>query len=112
MKLLTKAIEKQLRANSAKAGTDSTYNPKPVVKFFNPVGAATWLLTELDDDNRLFGLCDLGFQCPELGYVMLDELAELKLPFGLGIERDLHFKATKTISEYADEARHAGRITV
>jgi len=31
-------------------------------------------------------------------------------PFNLPIERDLHFKADKTLTEYANEARNQGRI--
>ena len=31
---------------------------------------------------------------------------------GLPMERDLHFTAKKALSEYADEARNAGRIQV
>lgn len=110
MKLLTKSIEAKLRANSAEAGENEDFNPKPVVKYFNPCGAATWLITELDEDGRLFGLGDLGFGTPEIGYVMLSELEDIKLAFGLGIERDLHFVAKKTLGEYADEARQAGLI--
>jgi len=32
------------------------------------------------------------------------------LRFGLKIERDLHFKASKTLSAYATEARRTGSI--
>jgi len=39
-----------------------------------------------------------------------DELAALKLPFHMGIERDIHFEADLTISEYADQARENGSI--
>jgi hypothetical protein len=84
---------------------------KPVVKFFNPVGAATWLFTELDaDGDTLYGLCDLGMQCPELGYASLSEIEAVTLRFKLKIERDLWFKASKTLAEYADDARSKGRI--
>lgn len=84
---------------------------KPVVKFFNPCGAATWLFTELDaDGDTLFGLCDLGMGEPELGYASLSELMSVKLNFGLYIERDAHFEAKKSLQEYADEARASGRI--
>jgi hypothetical protein len=60
--------------------------------------------------TRLFGLCDLGFGFPELGYVSLAELSALKGPLGLPVERDLHFVADKPLSAYADEARAKGRI--
>jgi hypothetical protein len=99
----------------AAAGRDAEHDPRPVLKLFNPCGAATWLLTELlpDEDGELaFGLCDLGFGSPELGYVSLEEIRSTKLPLGLYIERDIHFNATKTLSEYAAEARRLGRIEV
>lgn len=39
-------------------------DPVPVLKLFNPMGAATWLATELaEDGDALFGLADLGFGC-------------------------------------------------
>ena len=112
MKLLTKSIETKLRKNAAAmsvTGTGGT-DHKPVVKFFNPCGSATWLITEIDANNIMFGLCDLGTGCPELGYVCLSDLTNIRLPFGLGIERDLAFKADKTISEYAAAANEKGRI--
>jgi Protein of unknown function (DUF2958) len=68
----------------------------------------TWLLTELDD--IAFGLCDLGMGSPELGYVSMHELRDLRGPLGLPIERDMHFDADKTLSAYAEEARSHGRI--
>lgn len=117
MKLLTKAIEAKLASNGA--ATRAAQNAdkpepdhKPVLKLFNPVGAATWLITESDPNNPdlLFGLCDLGMDCVELGCVSLAELSGYRGRFGLGIERDRHFKASKTISQYASEARSAGRL--
>lgn len=83
---------------------------KPIVKFFCPWGAATWLISEVDPDGRMFGLCDLGHGCPELGYVLLWDLKAMRGPWGLTIERDLHFTADKTLAAYADEARATGRI--
>jgi hypothetical protein len=85
---------------------------RPVVKLFVPWGTATWLLTELDPQNPdiAFGLCDLGMQSPELGSVSLSEITAVRGPGGLTIERDRHFTANKTLSEYATEARREGRI--
>jgi hypothetical protein len=109
MKLLTKEIRARLVGNAiARLPADQV---KPVVKFFNPMGAATWLFSELDaDGDTLYGLCDLGFGEPELGYASLSEIVAVKLPFGLTIERDLWFNASKSLQEYADEARANGRI--
>jgi len=122
MMLLTKEIEIKLLKNGAtnlahRMDDGNTEDFKPVVKFFNPVGAATWLISEISDagedmngnhDYILFGLCDMGMGSPEMGNVSLNELKSLNL----GIERDLHFTATKTLTEYADDARAKGRITV
>lgn len=87
-------------------------DPVPVLKLFNPLGPATWLATELyRDDDTLFGLADLGFGCPELGTFSLSEIAALRLPFGLRIERDVTFAAVHPLSVYAEAARAAGGIT-
>lgn len=116
MLLITKALRTQLVKNFEEnqinvARDGNTKDFKPVVKFFNPCGAGTWLVTELDPEtNIMFGLADLGFGFPELGDISLDELKSVRLPFGLSIERDLHFKANKTLTQYADEARSKGCI--
>ena len=111
MKILTNPILKQLKANSARQQEDDvSMSTMPVVKLFGG-GACTWLLSELDDDGIAFGLCDLGMGSPELGYVSMDELMSIKFPpFGLPIERDMHWKPEKTLVEYADEARRHGRL--
>ncbi|MCA0948489.1 DUF2958 domain-containing protein [Salipiger pacificus] len=116
MKLLTKPIRDKLIANGhaqdAVRGTNDEFDFEPVVKLFNPCGAGTWLLTELDseDPDIAFGLCDLGMQCPELGNVRISELESIRGPFGIGIERDLHFQPNKTLMGYAREANSLGRI--
>ena len=106
MELVTPEQREQLLANGARRGADHT----PVVKLFNPCGAGTWLVTELDpeDESIAFGLADLG--TPEIGSFSLEELKAFKGPFGLGIERDLYFEAKFTLSAYAEAARAAGRI--
>lgn len=115
-KLITKEIDRKLRANGeSHARGEDTSTVKPVLKLFNPCGAATWLITERDpeDDDILFGLCDLGFGCPELGSVRLSELESVRVgfePLGIKIERDAWFEPEKTLAEYAAEARANGRI--
>lgn len=107
MKLITEAQRAELVKNAGLRDAD----PRPPLKLFNPCGAATWLFTELGEDgDTLFGLCDLGFGFPELGYASLSEIAATRLPFGLTIERDLHFRARAPISVYAEAARAARRI--
>jgi len=112
MMLLTRAnraaLHRNAKASAAAMGKDLGH--RPVVKLFTPWGSATWLLSELDQDGIAFGLCDLGMGEPELGYVDLKELTDLRGPFGLRVERDLWFKADKSLTEYADAARMAGSI--
>ncbi len=73
----------------------------------------TWLLTEIghDNDGLAFGLCDLGFGIPELGYIDLDELGSVKSKLGLSVESDRSFKEKYPISIYADAARGLAMIT-
>lgn len=115
-KFLTTPLLAKLLANgradaAAIAKDGNTPDHKPVVKFFNPCGAATWLITSLDaDGDTAFGLCDLGMGEPELGSVSLRELQSIRGRLGLGIERDYWFKAKGPLSVYAAEARDLGRI--
>lgn len=116
MMLLTPELHAALRANdearraAVMAGLDEP-DFMPIAKFFNPMGAATWLATELGEDgDTLFGLADLGFGCPELGSFSLTELASVRLPLGLGIERDLGFSTRLPLSGWAAWARRAGSI--
>lgn len=116
MTLLTPDLRFALRTNdlarraAARAG-QAEPDPMPVVKLFNPLGAGTWLATELwEDGDTLFGLADLGFGCPELGAFSLRELASLRLPYGLGIERDIGFDGLAPLSVWAATARSAGSI--
>jgi hypothetical protein len=116
MMLLTKTEREQLldngRRQAAVKGTAGEIDFAPVVKLFDPCGAATWLLTEIDpDDNTVaWGLCDLGMGFPEFGTVSMTELAAYRGRLGLGIERDLHFKARGPISAYINAASKASRI--
>ena len=87
-------------------------DPVPVVRFFNPLGQATWLATEIDEDGILFGLADLSFGTPELSTFALAELEAIRLPFGLGIERDILFEGKHPLSVYAQAARRAGSLVL
>lgn len=100
--LLTPGLRAKLRANAETPGADLV----PLVKFFNPAGAGTWLATELgDDEDTLYGIADLGFGCPEIGSFSLAELQSVRLPFGLRIERDISFSAQHALSAWAEAAR-------
>ncbi|SMH29776.1 DUF2958 domain-containing protein [Mesorhizobium australicum] len=105
MILLTDDLRDRLLAN----GHDRDADHVPVVKFFNPLGEGVWLATELDaDGDTLCGLADLGY--PELGSFSLEDLTSVRLPFGMGIERDILFQTDLPISAWAEAARQAGSI--
>jgi hypothetical protein len=115
MILLTPDLRFALRANAITACAAErearVLDHVPVVKFFNPIGAATWVATELyTDGDTLFGLADLGFGCPEIGTFSLREIEGVHLPFCLAIERDLCFATSHPLSRWAQAARETGSI--
>ena len=61
------------------------------VKLFDPTGSWTWFITEFDPtNNTAFGLVN-GHEA-EIGYIDLNELANVRGRMGIGIEIDMHFK--------------------
>ena len=112
MKLITDEHRATMLANDARYATDPSFDPVPVVKIFNPISAATWLLCSLDrnDPDIAYGLCDLGFGTPEIGSVRISAMESYVLPLGLQLERDLYFRLAKTLGEYAEEARAHGSV--
>ena len=98
MKLLTKAIEKQLAKYPIYSQDGKGGKAQGICKFFNPCGSQTWYILEgekQDDDYILFALLDnMGER--EYGYVSLNELQRVRTrPFGRGIERDMYFTPCK-----------------
>jgi len=69
------------------------------VKLFDPCGSWTCYLTEFSETapdgckNLAFGLVT-GVGEPELGYVDLEEISNVRGRMGIGIEIDMHFKPT------------------
>jgi len=94
MKLLTKEIREKLPKLYAqdKKGDDAVV----YAKFFTPWTKWTWFVTEFDGEDTFFGLVQ-GHET-EAGYFSLSELEAIKGPFGLKIERDMHF-SPKTLGE-------------
>jgi hypothetical protein len=117
VKLFTREVLAHLAANGkatrlAQQAGQAEPDHKPVVKIFDPCGAGTWLITESnpDEPDLLFGLADLGMQCPELGYISKSELEMIKGRFGIGLVRDRWFSTDKPLSAFVDEALNEGRI--
>ena len=97
MKLLTKSIK---AAAEKQFSRESNMEQDVVAKFFNPCGAGSWYLMNKDPkDNSCWGIVKL--YAVEIGSFDIDELQNLKLPFGLGIERDLSFKPMKAAELYS-----------
>ena len=90
-KLIKKAIERKLEKTPLYS-TDGKKNAKSICKFFNPCGMGTWYVFEgnklPNGDWEFFGIAELYEK--ELGYFLLSDLTNLKLPFGLKIERDIY----------------------
>ena len=92
MELLTKQIIRKFEEHPIYSQDGKGLKAEVLVKYFNPMGAGTWLITEAekqeDGDWKLFGFCHI---CEwEWGYLMLSDLQRIVLPGGLGIERDLY----------------------
>lgn len=97
MKLITKEIEKKFEEFPLYSQDGKGLNAEVLVKFFNPTGVGTWYITEAnkleDGDYEMFGYCHLGDdENAEFGNVLLSDLEDIKLPYGLKIERDMHLK--------------------
>ena len=91
MKLITASILKRLQRNHQEDNHEDV-----VLKLFGG-SCCTWCITQIEEDNDvMWGLCDLGMDCIEYGTVSLSELQNLKFPpFGLGVERDMHYRGGK-----------------
>ena len=72
MDLLTPELRERLLAN----GRNRQDSHVLVLRWFNPAGAGTWLVSELDpeDPDVAHRLADLGMGCPEVGSVRVSEL--------------------------------------
>lgn len=92
MKLMTKTLENKFKKFPLYSQDGKSMEATVVVKYFNPCGAGTWLITEGEKmengDWEFFGYCHMHEW--EWGYVWLSQLESIKTPMGLGIERDLY----------------------
>lgn len=93
MKLLTKEILERF----AKVGRQEGEDAVVIAKFFTPWGKWTFWFTEYDPETRTFFGLVQGHET-ELGYSSLDEIEAVRGPWGLKIERDLHWRE-KTLAE-------------
>lgn len=90
MKLLTEELKKTIPKIFSQ---ETVEDPIVHCKFFTPDSSWTWFVIEMnemeDGDVEFFGLVD-GLE-EEIGAFLLSELESARGPWGLKIERDLHF---------------------
>lgn len=101
MKLMTNELEKTLEQYPFGSQEGKYEEAEVLVKYFNPCGAGTWLITEGEKQEdgtwMLFGYCHITDW--EWGYVYLPELESIRLPYGLSIERELYVTG-KQVKDY------------
>lgn len=97
MLLMTKELEQKFEKYPIHSQDEKEFDAEVVVKYFNPCGAGTWLITEGEKQENgdwlLYGYCHIVEW--EWGYVMLSELENVALPFGLKIEREIYITGGK-----------------
>jgi hypothetical protein len=100
MKLMTKEIEKKLAKYPIYSQDGKGEEAEVIVKYFNPYGRGTWLITEAekleDGDYLLYGYCHI-FEW-EWGEVLLSEIENATVNvFGeeMHMERDLYCEGQK-----------------
>ncbi len=89
MQLITQELEKNFPPLYSSEEKDSK-DVRIIAKFFCPWNQWTWYATEYDPEEGIF----FGFvrgDFDEFGTFSLNELQSVRGPFGLTIERDLHF---------------------
>ncbi len=88
------ALLPPIYANEGKSPEET----KVPLKLFNPCGAGTRFITELDPKTKeAFGYTIISDG--ELGCIDLNELEECKGPLGLGIEWDPHWDPNTTLAQ-------------
>ena len=99
MQLMTKELEKRLEKFPLYSQDGKGNEAIIAVKYFNPFGSGTWLITEgekqEDGDWMFFGYCHI-FDW-EWGYVMLSELEKIGF-----IERDLYLDDDAQVKDEID----------
>lgn len=89
MKLMTTELTKRFKEVGDQSELES---PIVIAKFFDPCGAATWYAIEYNPETNIcFGYVT-GLAFDEWGTFSISELESIKRPFGISIERDIHFK--------------------
>jgi hypothetical protein len=87
-----KLMSKELAERFKEVGNQSEKeNPTFLAKFFNPCGSQTWYASEYYPEQNICMGYVTGMFEDEWGTFSITELESITLPFGLKIERDIHF---------------------
>ena len=110
MKLITKEIETAFKKQGY-VGNKHMNEIRVICKFFNPMGAGTWYVYEKIDDI-MYAFVNLNDpQMAECGAVSFEELKNLRLPFGMSIERDMSFPIGEyVLSELIEKVKSGQHI--
>ena len=88
---MTKAIQEKAEKQYDEG---SDLEQKVVAKYFDPTGSWEWfLMNKHKGDDYCWGI--VKGNAVEMGSFSIKELENIKLPFGLTIERDLYFEPMK-----------------
>lgn len=91
MNLITEEFIEVMKAYPLRS-QEQMKDPLVLTKFFNPVGAQTWFILEYEPETKIAFSYVTGMYGDEFGYVSIEELESIVLPYWLTIERDLYFK--------------------
>ena len=81
-------------------------DPLILAKYFNPVGAQTWYMTEYDPECEIFFWFVTGVAFPEWGTIGLSDFIDLELKWGMKIERDIHFTPIPFSEAVSESEKH------
>lgn len=101
MKLITKAVEKELAKYPLYSQDSKGDNAIAVCKFF--LQGYTWYVLEaekVDDDYEFYGI--IAGQYTEYGYFTLSQLESVTGQWGMRVERDRGFNPTKVKDLHLD----------
>lgn len=106
-KLMTKEVETLLGKYGIYSQEKKPFAEKKVlVKFFNPYGVGTWIITEGEKQENgdwlLHGFCELGNGYEE-GDVMYSEIRDYRNRLGLGLERDQYLPKNCKVGDLITE---------
>jgi len=84
----------------------TSLDPLVIAKYFNPVGAQTWYMTEFDPQDEIFFWFVTWMPFPEWGTIALSDFIGLDLKWGMKIERDLHFTPIPFSEAVSESEKH------